>query len=219
MWMPMNKLGRISCLFLLLLAGGCRRHASLIEAVSGRQFADVQVALARGEAIEQRNARGETALAIAAKNGDVEIVRLLLARGAAVNSRNADDETPLLEALGPRGDHNAVELLLAAGGDVNVKNRFGITPLMEAASWGDVSAVRELLGRGADVRAVDTDARNVLLHIGRAGSAVDREMIQLLLAAGADVNAKAKDGTTPLRWAQRLECRECEILIVRARGR
>lgn len=76
----------------------------------------------------------------------------------------------------------------------------GFTPLALSAFFDHPAAVRLLLERGADVSAVARNAMQVQpLHSAVAARA--REVVRLLLAAGADSNARQHGGWTPLQAA------------------
>lgn len=78
-------------------------------------------------------------------------------------------------------------------GAAKLKGAGGSTPLMYAALYGDASAVRLLLEKGADPNARNDAGATVLMW-----AADDTEKTGLLLERGADVNAKSEDGRTPL---------------------
>jgi uncharacterized protein len=133
--------------------------------------------------------------------------------------------TPLLAAV-YRADRATVEELLAAGaaptlyeaaalGDAariralaratpaNLAQRSpdGWTPLHLAAYFGHGDAVDALLEARADIRAYSTnDEGNTALHAALAGRR-DLRIVSRLLAGGADVNARAAGGSTPLHIA------------------
>jgi hypothetical protein len=69
-------------------------------------------------------------------------------------------------------------------------------PLVSAAFKEDLQAARELLASGVDVniRDEDTDSTALMQAVGNG----NREMVRLLLDAGADVNAKNGSDQTPL---------------------
>jgi ankyrin repeat protein len=72
----------------------------------------------------------------------------------------------------------------------------GTTPLMHAVVTADAAMVKLLLENKADVRAVNSGGFTALHY-----ALSDLEKTRLLLAAGADANAAAKNGLTPLRIA------------------
>ncbi|HBC73706.1 MAG TPA: hypothetical protein DC017_02385, partial [Candidatus Wallbacteria bacterium] len=64
-----------------------------------------------------------------------------------------ETEVKLIESI-HNDEHDTIESLLNNLPDVNFKDRKGYTPLMAAAEFGDSSAVRLLIKRGAEVNAV-----------------------------------------------------------------
>jgi uncharacterized protein len=75
--------------------------------------------------------------------------------------------------------------------------------LFDAVERNDLAAVEELLSRDADVNSLDPRypswyAAPPLIRAAQAGH---REMVRLLLANGADVNARDAGGGTALIWA------------------
>ncbi len=96
------------------------------------------------------------------------------------------------------GDVERLTLLLTARPDsVDVPDAVGLTPLQYAACWGQVSAAKVLLDRGANVSLAKSWSP---LHYAAAGG---REAIAaVLLEAGADINIPSKaDDSTPLHTA------------------
>ena len=120
------------------------------------------------------------------------------------------------------GDLGAVEALIAAGADPNARED-GYPALQIAVRDGTVEVVEALLGAGADVNAfgewvpgccqdLDTALHQAVRYWYVCGDPGDfeycsnrAEVIQVLLAAGADVDARQKlvgmGGMTPLHTA------------------
>jgi ankyrin repeat protein len=138
---------------------------------------------------------------------------LALGWAAVAVAGSAED---LIDAAG-RGDAAAVQALLAKGTDVNAKDSNGRTALIEASLYNDnshVEVVRALLAKGADVNAKDRSGTTALIEASRRKSPRtahgdparssgyahkgNLQVVQALLAKGADVNAKGRNATTAL---------------------
>ena len=133
------------------------------------------------------------ALIDAAKNGDIEVVKQHLAAGADVNMEAGDGTTPLHNAA-IYGHKEVGEILIANGADVNAKDDKGRTPLDLAIKENKTKTADLLREHGGKTGK----ELNVLLDAAKKG---DIEAVKQHLAAGADVNAKTADGTTPLHNA------------------
>ncbi|KAL6697259.1 nacht and ankyrin domain-containing protein [Trichoderma pleuroticola] len=83
---------------------------------------------------------------------------------------------------------------------INAKYENGETRLLRAAKEGQETAVRLLLGAGAQVDLVDRDN---LTPLSWAAGNGHEGVVRLLLAAGAQVDAKCAMGRTPLLYAAR----------------
>lgn len=105
----------------------------IFEAIASHDVSHLQalfMAGARPNAIRQD--RGQTALAIAAEQGDRAILQCLLDQGAEVNGIGSRGETPLMAAASG-GNLELVTLLLAQGARVGAMSDDGDTALCLAA--------------------------------------------------------------------------------------
>eukprot|EP00727_Mastigamoeba_balamuthi_P004720 m51a1_g14246 hypothetical protein (281) ;mRNA; r:255450-256508 len=71
-----------------------------------------------------------------------------------------------------------------------------VTELFEAARNNDVKRARELLDAGIDVNAVSVDRGCTALHLACASGA--KQVVELLVQRGADLNIKDSNEKTPL---------------------
>ncbi|XP_034840584.2 kinase D-interacting substrate of 220 kDa B isoform X3 [Maniola hyperantus] len=97
-------------------------------------------------------------------------------------------------------DGNELQNYLSSNRNLNIDDRDenGTTALMCASESGRLSAVRLLLGAGADACAADSDGWTSLAFAARGGHLA---VAQELLDAGAQVDSRDCGGWTPLMWA------------------
>lgn len=123
---------------------------------------------------------------------------LLLRHGAMVDGRDGpDDSTPLLVAV-QRNHIEAVRLLLAAGADPNVRDHRGDSPLRICAAKGYVDVARLLLLCGATKTIDEWGGDRPMTALGLAARDLQVDMAKLLLAYGANPQARDVDDMTPL---------------------
>jgi pectate lyase len=84
--------------------------------------------------------------------------------------------------------------------------------LQEAAAIGDVNLVRTLIENGTGVDSLDDSSLHTALH--RAATRAHKDVVEMLIAEGAYVNARTPGFTTPLHYAaQRGRTEIAELLI------
>ena len=146
--------------------------------------------------------RGQTALMWAAAEGHSAIVRRLIQAGATVDAQTESGFTALMFSA-RSGDVESAQALLAAGanlGSVASKNR---DALIVSAGSGHTPLVEFLLDQGADPSVAD-EAGVTPLHAAVWGNFSNIEMVQVLLARGADPNARVTRDM-PQRLAYRFQ--------------
>jgi ankyrin repeat protein len=131
-----------------------RGEPALVVAIRENATRVIDVLLADPRTRLEATARnGNTALMMAAYQGNLPVVRKLLAKGAAVNRPGW---TALHYAAGG-GHGEIVKLLLDKGAQIDAVSTHGITPLIWAAREGKHDAIMALLERGADRTRRDSE--------------------------------------------------------------
>jgi ankyrin repeat protein len=141
-----------------------------------------------------------TPLHNASRMGYTEIAARLLAAGANPNAVATQGSTILYDTVS-NGYVDTARLLIRSGADVNYAWGDGRTILMYCSEYPDtVELIPEIIAAGANLNVRDNG------YFGRTalGAAAANGIIaavRLLAGAGADINAQAKDGKTPLMEA------------------
>jgi ankyrin repeat protein len=110
--------------------------------------------------------------------------------------------TPLLGAVGD-GDVEKVKFILQHGADINErsKNLIGWTPLTAAVQANRTNVVHFLIEAGADVNLPEGDGKTPLICAAQWGDE-GVPIVKDLIAHGAKLNAKDKQGNTVLDLAR-----------------
>ena len=141
---------------------------------------------------------GMTPLMAASARANLEAMRLLIARKGGVNTTNAAGATALMAAAAT-GNPQAVGILLDAGADAKNRTKKNETALAAAGTAGNAASVKLLLDAGAEVNVADIRGYTPLLYAAGSDS-IPAEAVKMLLAKGADLNAKG-DGETARQLA------------------
>jgi ankyrin repeat protein len=163
---------------------------------------------------------GDTPLHVAAAAYRNDMARALLKHGAdarAPNRRGAEplhyaaDGVPGSPNWNPRAQAEMIAFLIENGADPNALDKSGVAPLHRAVRQRCARAVDSLLRNGADVR-LKNKSGSTPLHLavqntGKGGSGspeaktFQREIIALLLKAGADLDDRDARGKTARQCA------------------
>ncbi len=197
-------------------------ETALMTAARTGKLGPVKALLSRGADVNAKERRGQTALMWAAAEGHADVVRALLEAGADFRTPLPSGFTPLFFAV-REGRTDVVRMLLEAGADVNepmqpVKSAGqapgrGTPPLILAVENGHFELAAALLEAGADPN--DQRSSFTALHtltwvrkpnrgddesgnpapIG-SGNLTSLELVEKLVAHGADVNARLERGAS-----------------------
>ncbi|XP_029934528.1 ankyrin repeat and SOCS box protein 3 isoform X2 [Myripristis murdjan] len=137
---------------------------------------------------------GETACYLAAQRGHLAVVRLLLKAHANINQPTNDLSCPLYAAV-DGGHKEVVDLLISRGAEVNGTHTASCwTCLHQAVYKGHTEIVRKLI-TVCHLEALDDHKITPLFLAAEYGQL---ECLEILVNAGANVNAQADDLATPL---------------------
>ena len=158
---------------------------ALLWAAHWNDLDTADLLLRAGADANAANDFGMTPLSQACTNGSGALVRLLLKSGANPNTAIATGETPLMTCA-RSGSVDGIKILLEYGAAINAKEPSqNQTALMWAAAEHHPDVVKALIDAHADLRAHSRQGFTALHFAAREG---DQECVQVLLAAGVDVN-------------------------------
>jgi ankyrin repeat protein len=168
------------------------RTPLLVAAAYPRTVDVLRLLLDRGADLRAQDRAGATALALAVRSADVEVVRFLVERGL-----DPDALTPGARRVGfARYDRPTTDYLTSKG------LRPAPDLLVAAATWHPADLVARWIALGADVNASNAAqyGRTPLLT-AVTSEAEGADTLKLLLDHGADPNVRTSEGESPLDWA------------------
>ncbi len=130
-------------------------------------------------------------LYLAVQRGDIDQIERHIHWGANINGPNIDGQTPLHVAAA-KGRLVVVKLLLKHNADIDAKDSNGRTPLYGAIMAGRTQVAQYLVERGAAIES------NMMLMEMVDKGVTDRDVVEFLLANGADIDYQDASGMTPL---------------------
>ena len=201
MYRRLGFCGLVVGVFFLLVADlvASGSDLRLVDAVENKQSKDViDSLLTRDVDVNAAQLDGTTALHWVVHRDDLEMAKLLIEAGANVNVSNDYGVTPFLLAC-TNGNPDMVHGLLRAGADPNATRETGESAIMTASRTGNLKAVKALLAYEPDLnRQENRRGQTALMWAIEQGHP---QVAKLLIERGADVNARSKNGFTPLLFA------------------
>lgn len=168
-------------------AGGANLDSALLKAVDRGDRASVERLLDEGANIEGVHGNKETPLLMAADRGRAAIVKLLVERGANIHAQVSGETA--LAMVARRADSELTRILLERTPTLTEKNQ-----ALLAATRSEPAVINLDAPEGTD-KFAQADEMNY------ESSAPYAEVVNLLLDAGANIEARDYDGNTPLMSA------------------
>jgi ankyrin repeat protein len=180
----------------------------------------IELLIKNGAKLTARNNSNDTPLHYAAMSGKIEAAKLLIKKGANVNAKNKMGQNPIYPAA-ESGNLELVKFLVSKGAKIPI---IGYTPLHSAVHGYFLydnfkhqrkEMIEYFLSHGVDINVKGNSqygADATILHI--AAARADKEVVELLIKKGAQVDTRTKDGTTPLFNAAVGGCKgNAEVLL------
>jgi ankyrin repeat protein len=181
----------------------------------------VQKLITAGANVNEVDARGQTALMLAASTGAWDSVLILLKAGAKLNVKDIDGKTPLMFAVWPSKDStpDIVRTLIKAGARVNDVDMKGESALMIAAKYASTDILQVLVAARAKLDATNNQGQTALMVAIQSSRPWKLENVRFLLKSGANVNIKDNENITALELAKKLGESEIVTLLEQAQTR
>jgi hypothetical protein len=137
-------------------------------------------------------------LGAVAKGDLAEVERHLKADRSLATQRFGDRQTTAAHVAAAANHPKVLERLKKAGADLRASSNWGEAPVHAAISADAVQAYRYLRSNGVGAGEKDAFDNSLLLSAARCGAS---NIAALLIAEGADIKAKSREGRTPFQLA------------------
>lgn len=148
---------------------------------------------------KQGSYSGFRAIHVAAIHGHIDVVKVLLSCGANMEEETVPECRRPLHLAALTGQASMAKFLILEGAQLNAKSQHGMQPIHDASWSGSVEILDALTEAGARVDCLDSFGHQPLHWAAVTPNQSD--FIQNLIRKGADIEAKAFNGSRPLRLA------------------
>ncbi|XP_046329004.2 uncharacterized protein LOC124112875 [Haliotis rufescens] len=170
---------------------------TFLIAAARNRHTDVCRVVLTYQSIDWRNLHGDSAMHLAAEQGNTELIKLLIDRVNDVDQNNNKMETALHKAL--LGGHLATSKdLLRKGADFTKTESMGLTALHCACYTGLSEIVEILVEKGCNLSAKDKRGSHAIHKAAERGHT---EVVEFLHKTGCSVHTSNNAGVTCLHLA------------------
>ena len=200
----------VEALVMLVAAGSelnrsdVRKMTPLMLAVETGNVGAVGAVLLGKPDLLQKNQSGNTAIALAARNCQPDIIHMLLESGADF-STDGSEEPPLVSTVKFCADWLPFARFLPAT-DTNSTDGHGRSAVWYAAANGNLPALERFAEAGANLETQDKDGFTPL-HAAAANG--HDGAVGYIISRGSAVSPLSRNGTTPLMLAANAGCATC----------
>jgi ankyrin repeat protein len=171
----------------------------LISAIERRDSDEAKKLIDSGVDLNAKDCNGSTALIESIVQNQLEVSEKLVLAGANPNLASDKNTSPLIFASW-YCRQQIVPLLLTHGAEVNGVDEDGYSPLMDSVqNCPDGGLAALLLRAGAKVNLIASDGNSALSTAAFYGN---ENAVHVLVAAGANLAARTKEGETALTIAR-----------------
>ncbi|XP_005107546.1 ankyrin repeat domain-containing protein 65 [Aplysia californica] len=178
-----------------------KEYTLLHVAVIHSEIKVIRFLLSRGANVNAVDVNLISPLALAAAIQRPIVVKLLLKHGADPNIQSVSGRTPLIQAVG-NNNFDIVEQLVKAGADLDLADTKGTTPLFTCFTITrdfDDRITQALIKGGCQIDYQNKQGATPLMMAAGLGR---KDIAEMLLQAGADINHTDKAGKNVFHMAQ-----------------
>lgn len=176
----------------------------LLTAIKNNDELSTRSAIREHADLEWKDHENRTPLMVALYNNQRSLAKILIQNGANVNAQDKMLNTPFLYA-GASGFTEIVELAMQNGANYSIYNRYNGTALIPACERGHVETVAQILkDKNFPIDHVNRLGWTALLEAVILGNGTEkyRQIVEMLINAGANLNIPDFDGVTTIQHAR-----------------
>ena len=179
-----------------IVKDGCTCLISAVDNYCSKEV--LQAIIDHGADVNATNKWNDTALLMACSERNADAINVLLNAGADTNiALDESGRTCLMQAVYKDCSKEVLKAIIDHGADVNAADKQNRTALWIGCYKSNIDAINVLLKAGADTNIALDDSSGICLMYA-ANKECSKEVLQVIIEHGADVNATNKHNVTAL---------------------